>query len=467
MKKSFLPAFLLLFLALGMFSCQQGAKETTKEYPMFWTWLDYRPGMNFDSICQVMNDIGMDGIMLNAPTPDDYRAAIPVAHKHGIEVYAWLWTMNLEHDRDKILKEHPEWFSVNRNGKSLADTTAYVGYYKFLCPALPEVREFIKEKIKAYCEVEGLNGIAIDYHRFVDVVLPTTLWPHYGIVQDREYAAWDYGYHPEMLRLFKEQYGYDPREQEDPSLDVKWRQFRCDQITEVANMIAEVVHSYGKTMAASPFPTPKMASRMVRQDWGKWNLDIVFPMVYHTFYTGDASFISDCTVENVRDKNDMTTLYCGMTATDGPMMFECMDAALNNGAQGIAVFTIHGLRSPEVKRQFKAYTDSVRAVRAANGGVIKATHPEVADPDPFKHEGIMKLMQERMQQIIAKAAGKEEPAPLALGEYKEVDSYDATRCYQVVDENSKTTFDVTFYLYGDVVSGWDVAVADKASTKKK
>ena len=69
--------------------------------------------------------------------------------------------------------------------------------------------------------------------------------------------------------------------------------------------------------------------------------------------------------------------------------------------------------------------------------------------------------------VIAKAAGKEEPAPLALGEYKEVDSYDATRCYQVVDENSKTTFDVTFYLYGDVVSGWDVAVADKASTNKK
>ena len=120
-----------------------------------------------------------------------------------------------------------------------------------------------------------------------------------------------------------------------------------------------------------------------------------------------------------------------------------------------------------MKRQFKAYTDSVRAVRAANGGVIKATHPEVADPDPFKHEGIMKLMQERMQQIIAKAAGKEEPAPLALGEYKEVDSYDATRCYQVVDENSKTTFDVTFYLLRRRVSGWDVAVADKASTNKK
>ncbi len=124
---------------------------------MFWTWLDYQPGMNFDSICTIMNEAGIDGVMLNAPTPDDYRAAIPIAQKHGIEVYAWLWTMNLEHDRDAILKEHPEWFSVNRNGQSLADTTAYVDYYKFMCPALPEVREFIKKKIEAYCEGRGFE----------------------------------------------------------------------------------------------------------------------------------------------------------------------------------------------------------------------------------------------------------------------------------------------------------------------
>lgn len=256
---------------------------------MFWTWLDYQPGMNFDSICTIMNEAGIDGVMLNAPTPDDYRVAIPIAQKHGIEVYAWLWTMNPEHDRDAILKEHPEWFSVNHNGQSLADTTAYVDYYKFMCPALPEVREFIKKKIEAYCEVEGLNGIAIDYNRFVDVILPTTLWPKYGIVQDQEYPQWDFGYHPAMIEKFKAAYGYDPREQEDPSQDEKWLQFRCDQITEVANMIADVVHSYGKKMAASPFPTPKMASKMVRQDWGKWNLDIVFPMVYHNFYTEDIS----------------------------------------------------------------------------------------------------------------------------------------------------------------------------------
>lgn len=204
-----------------------------------------------------------------------------------------------------------------------------------------------------------------------------------------------------------------------------------------------------------------MASRMVRQDWGKWDLDIVFPMVYHTFYTGDVSFISDCTIENACDKSEQTTLYCGMTATDGPEMFECMDAAFNNGAQGIAVFTMTGLQSPEVKQQFKAYTDSMRAVRTANFGLIKATYPQVAEADPFKHEGIMKLMQERMRQIIAEVAGKKELSSLALGEFKQVDTYDATRCYQVIDNNSNTTFDVTFYLYGDVVSGWDVKRHDQ------
>ena len=459
MKQIHYVVLSLLLAGTALFSsCQPQKAQVATDYPMFWTWMGYRPGMNFDSICQVMNEIGIDGVMLNAPTPDDYRTAIPIAHKHGIEVYAWLSTMNLEHDRNRILKEHPDWLSVNRNGKSLADTTAYVDYYKFLCPILPEVRQHINEKVKAYCEVEGLNGIAIDYHRFVDVVLPTTLWPHYGIVQDREYAAWDYGYHPAMLKKFEELYGYDPRKQEDPSLDTQWRQFRCDQVTEVANMIAETVHAYGKKMAASPFPTPKMASRMVRQDWSKWNLDIVFPMVYHTFYTEDVSFIADCTVENVRDKNAMTTLYCGMTATDSPEMFLQMDEALNNGAQGIALFTMNDLRSPDIKQRFKAYADSARAARAANGGVVKAAFPTQADPDPFKHESVMKLIEKRMQQLVADTKKLNEAPALELGDYRLSDTYDATRCYQVTDGKSGLTFDVTFYLYGDVLSGWNVAL---------
>ena len=521
--KNFKFLFLLPIL-VGMAACSGKKTEQISEYPMFWTWLDYRPGMNFDSVCRVMNEAGIDGVMLNAPTPDDYRIAIPIAHEHGIEVYAWLWTLNPEHDRDKLIKEHPEWFSVNRNGESLADTKVYVDYYKFMCPALPEVREHIRQKIISYCEVEGLNGIAIDYHRFVDVILPTTLWPRYGIVQDREYPQFDFGYHPAMIKLFSEKFGYDPSKLEDPSADEKWMQFRCDQITEVANEIAEVVHSYGKKMAASPFPTPAMSRKMVRQDWGKWNLDIVFPMVYHNFYTGDVSFISDCTIENVRDKNPMTTLYCGMTASNGPEMFECMDEALNNGAEGISIFTVGSLRSPEMRAKFKSYADSARTSRTALKGTPKTSIIKTVNINPFEKSGIMSAanLQMRAYLSLAKAFSlpelkKTDPKTIELvarnamqaktvedyinrltnaprrnkelepvakaiaeqflkdniqispepGEYKLINEYGATKIYQVTDKNTKVIFDVTFYFYGGIISGWSVSPEEVTFNKYK
>ncbi|OAV70794.1 hypothetical protein Barb6_01629 [Bacteroidales bacterium Barb6] len=413
------PLFITVLAIGALTSCYNKIMQQPPErtYPMFWTWMDYNPSMNFDSVCAVMQETGIDGVMLNAATPDDYRKAVPVARKYGIEVYAWLWTMNLEHDRDRIVKEHPDWLSVNRLGQSLADTTAYVGYYKFLCPALPEVRQYIKENVREYCKVKGLGGIAIDYHRFVDVILPSTLWAKYDVVQDREYPEWDYGYHPAMLAKFKELYGYDPRDQDDPTADEQWLQFRCDQITEVANEIAEVVHSFGKVMAASPFPTPRMSRQMVRQDWGKWNLDIVFPMVYHNFYTEDPSFISDCTIENARDKNPQTTLYCGLMARDTTAMIDYMDEALNNGAEGIAIFTVDALRSPEVRRLFRAYTDRARE-RRTEAAFIPAFAADAGDvnTNPFEKEGVMSLVRQKMQEY-AKSDN------LQLSEYTLVEEY--------------------------------------------
>ena len=63
---------------------------------------------------------------------------------------------------------------------------------------------------------------------------------------------------------------------------------------------------------------------------------------------------------------------------------------------------------------------------------------------------------ETMQKLIAEAAGKAELAPLALGEYELKEEYDITKRYEVTDANSKQTFDVYFYFYGDILSGWNV-----------
>ena len=505
---------ILAFASLLMVSCSE-KKPEKMDYPMFWTWWNYRPGpgrpVNLDSVFRVMQETGLDGVILNARSPKDYREAIPVANKYGLEVYAWWWGLNLEHDRDSILKAHPEWFSVNRLGQSLADTKAYVDYYKFLCPALPEVKEYLKGKIRKLCEVDGLNAIVIDYTRFVDVILPTTLWPRYGIIQDREYPEWDYGYHPYLIEKFKKQHGYDPRELEDPSTDDKWLQFRCDQVTELVNELAEVVHSYGKKMSASPFPTPAMSRRMVRQDWGKWNLDIVFPMIYMNFYTGDISFISDCTIENVKTKNPMTTLYAGLTAINDPAMFESMDAALNNGAEGICIFTVGSLRDPQIRAQFKVYADSVRAARANSKINPAASGITEVDTNPFNKTVIMGYVKNRIaaHTSIARAAsspeikkvdwadvqsltrtplqaftteeyisrlkvatapprGRSEMQPVVdalinafstdinLSEFKLVKEFGTTKYYTVMEQNSGILYNVDFYLYGDLVSGWNV-----------
>ena len=54
---------------------------------------------------------------------------------------------------------------------------------------------------------------------------------------------------------------------------------------------------------------------------------------------------------------------------------------------------------------------------------------------------------------------------LNLGEYTIKDEYGATKPYRVTDKNSKLNFDVTFYFYGGVISGWCVE-PDKTSYEK-
>ncbi|MFI3261564.1 MAG: family 10 glycosylhydrolase [Rikenellaceae bacterium] len=352
---TFFAAILLCFV-----NCSPKA-EVVEEEPIFWTWSGYGPKQNWDTICTEMQRYGVTGLILNAKE-DGLRHVIPIAKKYGIKVHAWVWSLN---DGSQV-KDHPEWYSVNRLGHSLADSIAYVGYYKFLCPIIPEAREHVKEKFRRICQIEGLEGVSLDYHRFVDVILPTTLWAKYGIVQDKEYAQWDYGYHPEMIKAFQAEYGYSPLDLEDPSTDEKWLQFRCDQVTSLANEIGEIAHEYGKQISASPFPTPEMSRSMVRQDWGKWKLDVAFPMIYHGFYTKEISFIEDCVADCVEDKYEGTDLYCGIVSNqfreNNQSVADGIRAALKGGAKGVAFFQFSNLNQEE-RESVKILGDSIRAAR--------------------------------------------------------------------------------------------------------
>jgi len=190
-----------------------------------------------------------------------------------------------------------------------------------------------------------------------------------------------------------------------------------------------------------------------------------------------------------------------------------MDAAFMNGAKGISIFTVGGLRSPEIRAKFKTYADSARASRAAMKGKPEEPVTGTANPDPFKNKGIMEATEFRMLAYLsfAKALAlpevkKADPAvlerfevssmqvsnpedyisrlseprrrdpelqpvakaiadqfvrdrksiTLRLDDYNLVKEYGATKFYQVTEQNSMVVFNVTFYLYGGILSGWNV-----------
>ena len=463
--------FAALFFSLSLLiSCGKAVSDD----PMFWTWLEDLPDIDMESAFTHMEEAGIDAVMLHAPSVEAYQKDIEIARSHGIRVWAWVWTLNPpRQERPSMLAEHPEWFSVNRRGESLADFKAYVNSYKFLCPALPEVRDYQEKKIETICSIDGIEGVCLDYCRLVDVVLPISLSYNYNLRQDGEvFPEYDFGYHPAMIEKFSAAYGYDPRNQEDPSRDENWNTFRKNQITECANLMAAKAHSMGKKVTASPFATHGLASFMVFQEFGKWDLDFVHPMLYCHFYTMDPEFAYDGCVENNRDKNPATKLMCGLDVELGgapESIFQKMDAAFRGGAQGISLYTIEGLDTPELRASFRHYSDSLRALKAANGGVVPFHPAEKADLDPFPHDSMMAVVRRNMQRMIAGEAihvksvngmvpddsSKVYPA-LDLGPFTFVSGNDRISRYSVTDNASGRAFEFIVVHYGGIVSGWDL-----------
>lgn len=467
---------LLAVVALAV-SCNNDKKEA-EVYPMFWTWLEDLPDVDMEASFKAMHEAGIDGVMLHAASNEDYKRDIEIAKKYGITVYAWLWTLNPpRQDRPQMLETLPHWFDVNREGKSLAEYKAYVSSYKFMCPNLPEVRQNLVDRVVNLCQIDGIEGICLDYCRLVDVVLPVSLSYNYKIRQDGEvFPQWDFGYHPAMLEEFKAQYGYDPREQEDPSRDQTWCQFRCDKVTECANLMAETARKYGRVVTASPFATPKVASFMVAQDWGKWDLDIVFPMLYCDFYTQEPGWAYDGTIEGNRDKNPKTVLGVGLDTELGGSpenIFAKMDNAFKAGAQAVSLYTIAGLNTPELRARFKEYADKMRAIRAENGGKVPYEKIDTVDLNPFNHPSLMAVVERNIQRLAAgeqihefsiNGMVEDDPAKvypaLDLTEYELTFENERIKKYRVSDKASGKSFDVIFIVYGEVISGWDARLVE-------
>lgn len=309
--------------------------------PKYWIWLGGHAVQSlnkWDSIFQDIHDMGIRGILISSSS-ETIRNILPIAKKHDLQIHIWMWAMNRG---DAPI----EYLSVNDLDQSLAKQKAYVGYYKFMCPALPETQQFINNKVKKLESLDGISGIHLDYIRYVDVFLPTGLLPKYNLIQDDILPEFDYGYHPFMLNKFEKKYGYSPRSIENYPHDSLWQQFRMDQVTKIVNDLAIEFSSKPLKLTAAVFPDPKMSRKMVRQDWGSWKLDFYFPMVYNGFYLEGTDWIEE-RIRISKKYHPHTHVFCGLYLPDSKTkdeLIESMKAAFRGGASGISFFDYWGLK---------------------------------------------------------------------------------------------------------------------------
>lgn len=279
------------------------------------------------------HECGISGILFEGYDERVYR----LCKEAGLEAHYWLWTMN----RRDLLEKHPEWGAVSRSGKSTYDNPPYVDYYRFLCPTHPGVADTIAADYLRCANLKYVDGMQLDYVRFPDVVLPTSLWGNYGIDQSSELPEYDFCYCDLCREEFKKLTGRDPLLEQYPAQDQSWLNFRLDAITKVVRKIHETLAADGKFLSAAVFPGPSMATKMVRQDWGNWPLPAYFPMIYNGFYNEGPEWIGRSVAESVKAVGGKALIYAGIMYPDlkkGDDFEKALDAAYGNGAAGVSFF---------------------------------------------------------------------------------------------------------------------------------
>lgn len=332
----------ILIVSFLLLSCNDNSKNK-KDMPHLsinWIWIHTKKDK---TVAEWNNDFkkykedNILGILIGA---DKYvlDKVIPIAHKYGIKVHAWMWTLNRYGDEEA--KKHPEWYSVNRLGMSCFDKHPYVDYYQWVCPSIPEVQKHIIFQVKELLKIKNLDGIHLDYVRYSDAILPRGLWDKYNLTQDKVYPKWDYGYNKSNIDIFEKEYGYSPLDLENPNFDKNWVSFRLNTVTELVNKIADVVHGKGKKLTAAVFPSPRMAREMVYQAWDEWNLDAAMPMIYHNFYERDINWIGEATKECVSSTGGKFPIYTGLFVPNlkDNSLRKAINISKEAGANGIVLF---------------------------------------------------------------------------------------------------------------------------------
>lgn len=340
-------------------SVSSSEKNISSEGFKYWTWITAeieKSDADYKKEFEKYKEIGIDAVLINTETdPNILAGLVPLAKNAGLEVHAWMFTMN--RPGDSIAQKHPEWYAVSRNGKSTFDNPPYVNYYKWLCPTRKESKNHVLGLVERLAKVEGVESVHLDYIRFSDIFLPIGLLPKYDLVQNEELSAFDFCYCDVCVAEFEKEHHKNPRDFSNPAIDMEWKQFRLNKVKGIVDAAYKIAHENGKNLTAAVFPYPEMADHMVRQRWDKWEIDAVLPMIYHQFYNEQLDWIGYATRQGVNDLEGRNiALHTGiyLPGMSGRDLAEAIGQAKRNGAKGVSFFDGEALK-PE---HFQVIKDS-------------------------------------------------------------------------------------------------------------
>lgn len=203
-----------------------------------------------------------------APGFDPLAVALQEARVRGLKVHAWINVMPLwkgqqpPKDRRHAFYRHPEWRLVDQRGRPQPLGNYYVAFN----PCLPEVREYLTAVIGDLVAHYPVDGVHLDYIRFVSDDVPP------GV---------DYPYDARTVHLYHEATGRRPQPG-DPMWD-RWREQQIDRLVEDIRRTVDRARP-GTVLTAAVFADRQAARRRFLQNGERWMaagwVDAVMPMIY-------------------------------------------------------------------------------------------------------------------------------------------------------------------------------------------
>lgn len=203
------------------------------------------------------------------PGWDPLQAAIDEADEYGLRLHAymnvlpgWKGLEDPPESAGQLWSTHRDWFMVDSLGERMRPT---LGWYAFINPVLPEVREHLRGIVNELCRYD-VAGVHLDYirypHDYADVALQ-----HYPEATKAElHAHADFSYDPVSQAELFERYGWGATKQQIGN-------FRRESVTRVVRDISYVMQRDKPdacVLSASVMGDPVHGRNMAYQDSGHW-----------------------------------------------------------------------------------------------------------------------------------------------------------------------------------------------------